>query len=314
MEGPECASGRDYLQTQPLGELKVRYGPILLPAYDPTWPDRFALESDEVRRARGERALRIEHVGSTSVPGLVAKPLVSLLRVVADSGREGVRRRATGRGLHPAGRSSQSGRPSSLGQSETIISVLNQQPVPSAYVTTCRKYLRRCLTADLGPSCQEDVIGTLEVPPHRLGHRRKEFENDLAWFLESRLVVLVRSVATGKSQIRSSPIIVNVPKGSPSSQTSRPPASSAGVDRATTRCRFLVLRASTGRPRRQPRIPANRPNGSRQPIGSYRNPCQRAGHEVLIGAVRPSKRPVPRGRRFHRGHGADNSPLSRLAP
>ncbi|MBU2695513.1 GrpB family protein [Pimelobacter sp. 30-1] len=55
---------------------------------DPTWPDQFAHLADVVRRALGWRALVIEHVGSTAVPGLPAKPVIDVDLVVADAGDE----------------------------------------------------------------------------------------------------------------------------------------------------------------------------------------------------------------------------------
>ena len=59
-------------------------GPVTLVPYDPGWPDRFARERERILAALGERALRIEHVGSTSVPGLIAKDVVDIDLVVAD--------------------------------------------------------------------------------------------------------------------------------------------------------------------------------------------------------------------------------------
>jgi GrpB-like predicted nucleotidyltransferase (UPF0157 family) len=56
--------------------------------YDPRWPDLFAREERRIRDALGERALALEHIGSTSVPGLAAKPRIDILLVVADSGHE----------------------------------------------------------------------------------------------------------------------------------------------------------------------------------------------------------------------------------
>lgn len=61
---------------------------ILIADYDPQWPELFAREADRIRAALGRRALQIEHVGSTSVPGLVAKPVIDVLLVVTDSGDE----------------------------------------------------------------------------------------------------------------------------------------------------------------------------------------------------------------------------------
>lgn len=56
--------------------------------YDPNWPAEFATHRDRIARALGSAALQVEHIGSTSVPGLAAKPIIDLLLVVADSSRE----------------------------------------------------------------------------------------------------------------------------------------------------------------------------------------------------------------------------------
>lgn len=62
--------------------------PIQIVDYDPRWPDLFRRESVKIRGALGDRALLIEHVGSTSVPGLAAKPVIDVLLVVANSADE----------------------------------------------------------------------------------------------------------------------------------------------------------------------------------------------------------------------------------
>jgi GrpB-like predicted nucleotidyltransferase (UPF0157 family) len=51
---------------------------------DPAWPDRFAAVRDRIRAALGGRALDVQHIGSTAVPGLAAKPIVDVLLTVAD--------------------------------------------------------------------------------------------------------------------------------------------------------------------------------------------------------------------------------------
>src|SRR5262249_45278016 len=71
-----------------IGELKPLSGPIRVVDYDTRWPELFAREADRVRAALGQDALRIEHVGSTSVPGLVAKPIIDAPLVVAGSADE----------------------------------------------------------------------------------------------------------------------------------------------------------------------------------------------------------------------------------
>jgi GrpB-like predicted nucleotidyltransferase (UPF0157 family) len=57
---------------------------IVIEAYDPAWPERFAQERRCVTDALGGLARRVEHIGSTSVPGLGAKPIVDILVAVDD--------------------------------------------------------------------------------------------------------------------------------------------------------------------------------------------------------------------------------------
>ena len=52
--------------------------------YDPAWPDAFSQERDRLREMLGNSALAIHHVGSTSVPGLRAKPVIDILAEAAD--------------------------------------------------------------------------------------------------------------------------------------------------------------------------------------------------------------------------------------
>jgi GrpB-like predicted nucleotidyltransferase (UPF0157 family) len=71
-----------------IGDLKPLTAPIVLADYDVEWPQLFEREAARIRSALGKRALRMEHVGSTSVPGLAAKPIIDIVLVVADSGDE----------------------------------------------------------------------------------------------------------------------------------------------------------------------------------------------------------------------------------
>ncbi len=61
---------------------------LRLEEYDAGWPERFEQEAARIRGALGARACRIEHVGSTSVPGLAAKPIIDIVLEVADSAEE----------------------------------------------------------------------------------------------------------------------------------------------------------------------------------------------------------------------------------
>jgi GrpB-like predicted nucleotidyltransferase (UPF0157 family) len=55
---------------------------------DPGWPRRYDELADRIRQALGWRAIHLEHVGSTSVPGLPAKPVIDIDLTVADPDRE----------------------------------------------------------------------------------------------------------------------------------------------------------------------------------------------------------------------------------
>jgi GrpB-like predicted nucleotidyltransferase (UPF0157 family) len=57
---------------------------IHLAEHDPQWAEQYAGVARKIRQALDERALLLEHVGSTSVPGLAAKPILDVLLLVAD--------------------------------------------------------------------------------------------------------------------------------------------------------------------------------------------------------------------------------------
>ena len=78
----------DQILAATIGELAPHAAPILLVEYDDEWPQLYQREKERIRAALGERALQIEHVGSTSVPGLAAKPVIDIVLVVADSADE----------------------------------------------------------------------------------------------------------------------------------------------------------------------------------------------------------------------------------
>ncbi len=63
-------------------------GPIVLVEYDPRWALRFEREAHRIRAALGTRAMLLEHAGSTSVPGLAAKPIIDIVLGVPDSSNE----------------------------------------------------------------------------------------------------------------------------------------------------------------------------------------------------------------------------------
>jgi GrpB-like predicted nucleotidyltransferase (UPF0157 family) len=54
-------------------------GDVVVVEYDPRWPARYAAESARIRAACGDTLAGIEHVGSTAVPGLAAKPIIDII-------------------------------------------------------------------------------------------------------------------------------------------------------------------------------------------------------------------------------------------
>jgi GrpB-like predicted nucleotidyltransferase (UPF0157 family) len=70
------------------GEPRIHDAPIHLADYDPAWPELFRREEERIRGALRERVVLLEHVGSTSVPGLAAKPVIDICLVVPDSSDE----------------------------------------------------------------------------------------------------------------------------------------------------------------------------------------------------------------------------------
>ncbi len=57
---------------------------VVITPYDPGWPVRYDALAAAVRSVLGEAALQVEHIGSTAVPGLAAKPILDAVLVVAD--------------------------------------------------------------------------------------------------------------------------------------------------------------------------------------------------------------------------------------
>lgn len=69
--------------------------PLPIRDYDATWPERYAALAPRAQKALGDIVRRIEHIGSTAVPGLAAKPIIDLDVVVSRSDvREAIRRLA----------------------------------------------------------------------------------------------------------------------------------------------------------------------------------------------------------------------------
>jgi GrpB-like predicted nucleotidyltransferase (UPF0157 family) len=78
----------EQIQAVHIGVLAPLTQPIHLADYDPEWPRLFEREAARIQTTLGDRVLLLEHVGSTSVPGLAAKPKIDMLLVVANSADE----------------------------------------------------------------------------------------------------------------------------------------------------------------------------------------------------------------------------------
>ncbi|MFD9909002.1 GrpB family protein [Streptomyces sp. NPDC059063] len=87
-EIPRTPMTADEIEAANLGAAPKLNGRVVLRDYDPRWPEMFEREAARMRERLGGPGHRIEHVGSTSVPGLPAKPVVDLLLVVPDSADE----------------------------------------------------------------------------------------------------------------------------------------------------------------------------------------------------------------------------------
>ena len=68
-----------------VGEAPAKWQSIVIEDYDPAWVDRFAAASSPLTEALGSLIVSIEHVGSTSVPGLAAKPIIDIDLLIDDT-------------------------------------------------------------------------------------------------------------------------------------------------------------------------------------------------------------------------------------
>jgi GrpB-like predicted nucleotidyltransferase (UPF0157 family) len=73
-----------------VGEPPAQWQSIVIEDYDPAWPGRFTAASSRLKEdgVLGAQIIGIEHVGSTSVPGLPAKPVIDIDLLLADTSEE----------------------------------------------------------------------------------------------------------------------------------------------------------------------------------------------------------------------------------
>ena len=51
--------------------------------YNPDWPKKFATELEKIKHLLGDKILQIEHIGSTSIPGLGSKPIIDIAILIS---------------------------------------------------------------------------------------------------------------------------------------------------------------------------------------------------------------------------------------
>lgn len=78
----------EQLRAITIGELTPYATKVVIEDYNPAWPDWFEWDRTRIAAALGPAALSIEHAGSTSVPGLPAKPIIDILLQVEDTASE----------------------------------------------------------------------------------------------------------------------------------------------------------------------------------------------------------------------------------
>ena len=78
----------EYQRAVTIGERIPRNSSIHLAPYDLDWPSQFSLHAKRIRDALHFKSLLLEHVGSTSVPGMSAKPVIDMVLAVTDSADE----------------------------------------------------------------------------------------------------------------------------------------------------------------------------------------------------------------------------------
>ncbi len=79
------STSEEAMRAVTIGELAVLAVPVHLAEYDSDWPVQFERDAAHIRAVLGEQVRLLEHVGSTSVPGLAAKPIIDMVVAVRDS-------------------------------------------------------------------------------------------------------------------------------------------------------------------------------------------------------------------------------------
>lgn len=84
----DAASYEQRLQAVHVTPAQPLTGKIVIALYNEEWPRQYTALAEGIRAALGANVTRLEHAGSTSVPGLAAKPIIDIVLVVADPANE----------------------------------------------------------------------------------------------------------------------------------------------------------------------------------------------------------------------------------
>ena len=85
---PNVPLTEDQILAANIGKPVILNSTIALSPYNPEWPLRSARLEGKIRTALGAKVLQLEHIGSTSVPGLSAKPVIDIVLAVSDASDE----------------------------------------------------------------------------------------------------------------------------------------------------------------------------------------------------------------------------------
>lgn len=78
----------EYLEKVTIGQVTTINGTITLCEYDDNWKKLYLIEENKIKTALSNQDIIIEHIGSTSIEGLCAKPILDILLLVDDSSKE----------------------------------------------------------------------------------------------------------------------------------------------------------------------------------------------------------------------------------
>ena len=88
LSGVNTSMTEEQIMAATVGPRQPLNSTIYLAPYDPAWPSLFVQLKKQLEEVLGDKIQLLEHVGSTSVPGLSAKPIIDMVMAVADSGDE----------------------------------------------------------------------------------------------------------------------------------------------------------------------------------------------------------------------------------